>query len=96
MPSPVRAMLERREFGRRYDIEAIDLDPIRDRLPPLECPAGDFEFLADDRSFEDLTFSVDCLLQHRKRLLSGSVDRAYPRRDVLVFGAGPAGAHRGG
>jgi len=91
MPSSVRTILERREFGRRYDVHRIDLGPIEDRLPPLDCPSGDFEFLAADASFEALTFSVDSLLQHRKQLLSRSIDGAHPRRNVLVFGAGPGG-----
>jgi hypothetical protein len=91
MPSSLRAMLERREFGRRYDAVQVDLEAIQDRLPILECPAAELEFLASDVSFEDLSLSVDCLLQHRKRLLSESLDRSRPRRDVLVLGAGPGG-----
>lgn len=66
MPMAVRAMIERREFGRRYDALQMDLDALQDRLPPLTCPQGEVEFLADDRSFEDLSRSVDGLLQNRK------------------------------
>jgi CRP-like cAMP-binding protein len=91
MPSSLRAMLERRDFGRRYDAVQVDLDGVQDRLPMLECPSGELQFLASDVSFEDLSLSVDCLLQHRKRLLSASLDRSHPRRDVLVLGAGPGG-----
>ena len=87
----LRQMIERREFARRFDSIHVDLDPIENRLPGLECPAGDLQFAASDASFEDLSLSVDCLLQHRKRLLSLTVDRSHPRRDVLVLGAGPAG-----
>ena len=90
-PLALRAMLERREFGCRYDALDIDLETIQDRLPTLECPYGNLEFLASDVSFEDLSLSVDCLLQHRKRLLSWFVDRSRPRRDVLVLGGGPGG-----
>ena len=91
MSSSVRAMLEKREFGRRYDAIPMDLDALRDRLPPLKCPQGDVEFLASDRSFEDLSHSVNGLLQHRKRLVMPSINRANRRRDVLVVGAGPGG-----
>ncbi|HEX2732067.1 MAG TPA: cyclic nucleotide-binding domain-containing protein [Polyangiaceae bacterium] len=91
MSFSVRAMLEDRDFGRRFDVTSLDLGAISDRLPKLECPVGAVEFLADDSSFEDLSFSVDCLLQHRKQLLSYSIDSAKPRRDVLVLGAGPGG-----
>lgn len=91
MPSALRAMLERREFGRRHDAIQVDLEAIQDRLPTLECPTSDLQFLATDVSFEDLNLSVACLLQHRKRLLSASVDRSRPRKEVLVLGAGPGG-----
>jgi hypothetical protein len=91
MPSALRAMLERRELGRRYDALQVDLDGLEDRLPGLECAEGEVDFPASDASFEDLSLSVDCLLQHRKRLVSRSVDRSHPRRDVLVLGAGPGG-----
>jgi hypothetical protein len=87
----VRSMIERREFGRRFDDVEVDLEAIRDRLPGLDCPEGSVEFLADDGSFEALSFSIDCLLHHRKRLLEPSLNRALPRRDVLVLGAGPGG-----
>ena len=89
MSPSLRTMLERREFGRRSD--DVDLDAVHDRLPPLYCPPGELSFLATDASFEDLSLSVDFLLQHRRRLLSPSVDRSRPRRDVLVLGAGPGG-----
>ena len=91
MPAAVREMLERREFGRRFDALRVDLHELHDSLPGLECPEGDLVFPASDASFEDLTLSVDCLLQHRKRLISRSVDHSCPRRDVLVLGAGPGG-----
>jgi hypothetical protein len=84
-------MLERKEFGQRFDAIPLDLDAFEERLPSLACPAGDLEFLASDSSFENLTLSVGCLLQHRKRLLSESVHRSRPRKDVLVLGAGPGG-----
>ncbi len=88
---PVRAMLETREFGRRFDAIPLDVASVEQRFPALAVPAGDVQFLASDRSLEDLSLSVDGLLQHRKRLLARSVDRARPRRHVLVLGAGPAG-----
>lgn len=91
MPFSLRSMLERREFARTCDAVNVDLDLIEDRLPGLECPAGDIQFLASDASFDDLSLSVDCLLQHRRRLLSRTVDRSRPRRNVLVLGAGPGG-----
>jgi len=91
MPSAVREMFERREFGRRFDALCVDLDGLEDRLPGLECPEGNIGFPASDTSFEYLSLSVDCLLQHRKRLVSGSVEHTYPRKDVLVLGAGPGG-----
>lgn len=91
LPPAVRAMLERREFGRRFDFPAIDVEAIADRLPRLACPRGDVQFLANDRSFEDLELSVTGLLQHRKRLLSASLDANRPRRHALVVGAGPGG-----
>ena len=87
----VRSMLETREFGRAYDALPIDLDAISHRLPALECPAGPVEFPACDRSLDDLSLSVDALLQHRKRLVSPSVDPNRPRRHALVLGAGPGG-----
>ena len=91
LPPEVRAMLEAREFGRRFDATEIDLDAISSRLPGLECPAGDVAFLADDRSLDDLGFSVDVLLQHRKRLLTPSVNHSFPRKHVLIIGGGPGG-----
>jgi hypothetical protein len=87
----VRAMLEKREFGRPYDTVAVDLDAIQDRLPTLNCPQGDVEFLASDGTFDDLNLSVDVLLHHRKRLLAPSVDHNRPRKHALVLGAGPGG-----
>jgi hypothetical protein len=91
LSSSVRAMIERREFGRRYDAIQINLDALRDRLPPLKCPPGEVEYLASDRSFEDLSRSVDGLLQHRKRLVASSINRDQKRHHVLVLGAGPGG-----
>jgi len=91
LSASVRAMIERREFGRSCDAVEVDLDPIRSQLPGLECPEGSVAFLASDDSFEGLSLSIDCLLQHHKRLLAASVDRGLPRRDVLVLGAGPGG-----
>lgn len=91
LSSAVRAMLERREFGRRYDAIHMDLDAIKNQLPGVECPVGVVQFLADDRSFDDLVFSVDGLLQHRKNLLAQTVNRDLPRRHALVLGAGPGG-----
>ena len=88
---PVRTMIERREFGRSCDAVEVDLAPHRATLPALDCPEGDVEFLADDASFEALSLSIDCLLQHHRHLLAASVDRALPRRNVLVLGAGPGG-----
>jgi CRP/FNR family cyclic AMP-dependent transcriptional regulator len=88
---PVRAMLEAREFGRRFDAAALDVASAAERLPGLAVPDGEVEFWASDRSLEDLSLSVDGLLQHRKRLLSGTVNRQNPRKRVLVLGAGPAG-----
>jgi ribulose 1,5-bisphosphate synthetase/thiazole synthase len=91
MSSNVRAMLERREFGRRYDAVQVDLGAVSDRLPVLECPDGPVRFLASDASFEELSVSVDCILQHRKKLLAPSISASQPRRNVLVLGAGPGG-----
>lgn len=91
MDSSVRAMLEKREFGCRFDALLVDTDAIRDRLPALECPEGRVEFPANDASFEDLSLTVDLLLQHRKRLIAASVDRSLPRSNFLVIGAGPGG-----
>jgi len=91
MPAALREMLERREFGRRFDALRIDLDELGESLPGLDCPAGDLAFPARDESFADLSLSVDSLLQHRKGLISHSVDLSRPRRDVLVLGAGPGG-----
>jgi hypothetical protein len=91
MPLSLREMIERREFGRPFDGTQVDLAPFEERLPALECPAGPVQFLGNDCSFDDLSFSVDCLLQHRKRLISQMVDQATPRRDVLVLGGGPGG-----
>src|SRR5436190_1681962 len=91
MPFSLRTMLERREFGRSCEATQVDLRPIENRLPGLECPVGNLQFLASDSSFDDLNLSVDCLLQHRKKLISQTVDRSKPRRDVLILGAGPGG-----
>ncbi|HEX2255557.1 MAG TPA: hypothetical protein VHG92_02445, partial [Afifellaceae bacterium] len=92
---PVRAMLEAREFGRRFDAIPLDVASVEGRLPPLAMPQGEVAFLASDRSLEDLSLSVDGLLQHRKRLLAPTLDRRRPRRHVLVVGAGPAGLMTG-
>lgn len=91
LPPSLRAMLERREFGRCYDTLALDLEAIRDRLPTVACPDGDVDFLANDRSFDGLNFSVDCLLQHRKSLMVPSIAPDRKRRHVFVLGAGPGG-----
>lgn len=91
LPPAVRAMFETREFGRRYDSIEIDPYTVGAELPGLECPQGDVPFLGSDHSLEDLNFSVDCLLQHRKRLLAPSVDLSRPRKHVLIVGAGPGG-----
>ena len=91
LSSSVRAMLEAREFGRRFDAIPLDVESIQERLPPLECPEGDVEFLASDHSLEDLNLSVGGLLQHRKRLIAPMIDHERPRRHVFVLGAGPAG-----
>jgi CRP/FNR family cyclic AMP-dependent transcriptional regulator len=88
---PVRAMLETREFGRRFDAASLDLSSAEKQLPSLDVPEGDVRFLASDRSLEDLSLSVDGLLQFRKRLLAPTIDPNLPRRRVLVLGAGPAG-----
>jgi len=88
---PVRAMLETLEFGRRFDAVPLDVASVEERLPALTVPEGDVQFLASDRSLEDLSLSVDGLLQHRKRLLARSINRERPRKHVLVMGAGPAG-----
>jgi cyclic nucleotide-binding protein len=91
MPASLRDMLERRELGRRFDALRFDLDELAARLPALDAPEGNIAFPATDVSFDDLSLSIDCLLQHRKRLLSQFVDTSRPRRDVLVLGAGPGG-----
>jgi hypothetical protein len=91
LSSSVRAMIETRQFGRRYDTVHIDHKGIQDRLPGLKCPEGDVEFLANDNSLDDLNLSVDGLLQHRKKLLASSVNHQIPRRHVFVLGAGPGG-----
>lgn len=91
LPFSVRAMLERREFGRGYHAVTADLEAVRKELPGLECPEDSIRFFASDQSIEDLEFSVDCLLQHRKRLLAPSVDLSRPRKRVFVLGAGPGG-----
>lgn len=91
LPPSVRAMFESREFGRRYDAVEADLDVIKAELPGLECPTADVQFLADDHSLDDLNFSVDCLLQHRKKLLAPSLDLSRPRKHVFILGAGPGG-----
>lgn len=91
LSSSVRAMLESREFGRRFDAIPLDVASLQEQLPPLKCPDTEVEFLASDRSLEDLSLSVDGLLQHRKRLVAPTIDRGQPRRHVLVVGAGPAG-----
>ncbi len=91
LPPSVRAMIEAREFGRCYDTFPMDLEGIQDRLPGLKCPEGDVPFLADDRLLGDLNFSVDCLLQHRKKLIAPSISRERKRRDVFILGGGPGG-----
>jgi len=91
LPLAVRTMFEARQFGRRYDEMEVDLGPLASKMPGLTCPAGDVLFLASDRSLDDLNFSVDCLLQHRKQLLAASLNPGQPRRHVLILGAGPAG-----
>ena len=87
----VRTMLETRSFGRAYDTLPIDLDAIAHALPALECPEGPVMFPACDGSLEDLSLSVDALLQHRKKLVAPSVDAGRPRRHALILGAGPGG-----
>ena len=87
----VRAMIEAREFGRRFDAISLDVASIREQLPPLDCPDGDVEFLASDRSLEDLGLSVDGLLQHRMQLIERTINRERRRRHVFVLGGGPAG-----
>src|SRR4051812_9188160 len=64
MSPSVRAMLERREFTRRYDT-VPEPRQVQRRLPDLACPSGDVDFLADCRSFDDLRGSVEHLLAHR-------------------------------
>lgn len=91
LSTSVRAMIERREFGRSCSALEVDLEPFRPKLPRLDCPDGPVEFLASEESFETLSLSIDCLLQHRKHLIAASVDPALPRRNVLVLGAGPGG-----
>jgi hypothetical protein len=88
---PVRAMLEAREFGCRFDTVQLDVASVEDHLPGLKEPEGDVQFLADDSSLENLSLSVDGLLQHRKRLLARSTNLSRPRKLVLIVGAGPAG-----
>lgn len=90
-PPPVRTMLERREFGRRYDAVDISLEQVEDDLPGLSCPMGPVRFLADASSFDALSYSVDALLQHRKRQAAAGVDPARPRCSAFVVGAGPGG-----
>jgi len=87
----IRAMLEAREFGRRFDTVPLDTESVRDRLPGLRSGSGDVQFLAADHSLEDLSLSVEGLLQHRKRLLAPTLNPNLSRRHVLVIGAGPAG-----
>lgn len=48
---------------------------------------GPVRFLADASSFDALSFSVDALLQHRKRLAAVAVDPSRPRCSVFVVGA---------
>lgn len=91
LPNSVREMFERREFGRQYDSVQADLDGIEEELPGLECPRGNVQFLASDHSLDELNLSVDCLLQHRKRLLAPSLDLSRSRKHVFVLGAGPGG-----
>ena len=91
LAAAVRAMLEAREFGRRFDSFPSDLSGIAANLPALECPSETIEFRSDDTSFEDLSLSIDCLLQHRKALIAPSIDRSHPRKRVLVLGGGPGG-----
>jgi hypothetical protein len=90
LPPGIRAMIERRDFSRAFDHEAVDLTSIAEDLPGLDTPSGEVTFLADTRSFEQLRFSVDALLQHRQRLILRSIT-ANPRRNVFVLGAGPGG-----
>lgn len=87
----VRTFIERREFGRSCDASPVDLAGLSDRLPGLECPEGPVQFLASDVSPELLSFSIDVLLQHHRRLLAETIDPSLPRRRVLVLGAGPGG-----
>jgi Cyclic nucleotide-binding domain len=91
LSSSVRSMLEEKEFGRRFDAIPLDVASIEDRLPPLQCPEHDVQFLASDRSLDDLNLSVGGLLQHRKRLVASTINPNLPRRHVFVLGAGPAG-----
>jgi hypothetical protein len=84
-------MLEGKEFGRRFDAVPLDVASIEDRLPPLKCPEHDVQFLASDRSLDDLNLSVGGLLQHRKRLIAPTINPNLPRRHVFILGAGPAG-----
>ena len=86
-----RDIIETRAFGRSFEALQIALDDIDIALPGLECPPEGPTFLASDRSFEELSLSVDALLQHRKRLLLAESTRTAPRRRVLVLGAGPGG-----
>src|SRR3984893_8780967 len=74
VPSSVRTLSAQREFARQCFAVKADLDAIASDLPGLDCPVGNVPFLAGDHSFDDLNFSVDCLLQHRKRLLAPSDD----------------------
>jgi hypothetical protein len=78
LPPSVRAMFEQREFGRQYDAVLADLNSIASELPGLESPQGDVRFLASDHSFDDLNFSVGCLLQHpRSFSLPRSISTAH-------------------
>lgn len=87
----VRAMMERREFGRPYNAVPVDLSGVMDQLPDIKCPEGDVVFLAADSSFDELNLSVDCLLRRRKSLLASSVNASLPRKNVFILGAGPGG-----
>jgi hypothetical protein len=91
LPLPVRRMFEQRGFGRPYDTSIANLDSIQADLPGLKCPPASVSFLGSTHTFENLNYSVDCLLQHRKRLLASLTDPSRPRKHVLVLGAGPGG-----
>jgi len=91
LPLAVRSILETRAFSRRFDAVPLDLAPIEDLLPGLECPKGNVPFLVDESSLENMRLSVDALLDHRKKLITKTIDRRRPRRQIFILGAGPAG-----